>query len=222
MKNRRQKTNQSFGVMLRKIFFAGLAVIFPLFITFYIILAIFQFSEGIIGRYINSELMQEYGFKIPGLGLILMLMIIFGAGIISRNFLGQKMLPLFEKLFFKLPVVANIYPSAKRLSGFLFGEEERKKFKKVVLIEYPQRGSYSIGFITNEEMPNFGLPNKEKLASVFIPLAPAPFSGIILLVPEEKITVINVSIDTAIKFIVSGGVISLPEPEKATDTDIAE
>ncbi|MBD3263500.1 MAG: DUF502 domain-containing protein, partial [Candidatus Omnitrophica bacterium] len=135
------------------------------------------------------------------------LLLFIVTGFFSTRFIGRKIFPLAEKVFFKIPLLSSIYSSLKQLSDFLFKESKRKKFKKVVLVPYPRDGSYSLGFITNEELDDFGPQKGLSLISVFVPLAPAPFSGIILFLPEEEVVVLDISVEQGIKCIVSGGVI---------------
>jgi uncharacterized membrane protein len=207
-KEKPAKLHRLLSDSIRRYFLAGVATVFPLFITVYIIVIIFRFFDRLAGRYINSFLLEQYGFVIPGLGFVITLASVVIIGLISTHFIGRKVVPFFENLFLKIPFVASIYPSAKQLSQFLFQEEKQKRFKKVVLIQYPYEGSHSIGFITNEHIPEFDKKADSALVNVFVPLAPAPFSGVILLVPRNKIKVLDISIDKAIKFIVSGGVVA--------------
>jgi len=204
---RNQRLSYNILSALRRYFFSGLAVIFPLFITIYIIVVIFHFGDRLAGAPINSFLESNYGYRIPGLGLLILLLLIIAAGIFSSHFLGKKILPFFERMFMKIPFVASLYPSAKQLSDFLFKADKRKQFKKVVLVPYPVKSSYSIGFVTNEALKIIEEDNKEKLITVLVPLAPAPFSGVLLFLPKEDIKLLDISIDEAIKLIVSGGVV---------------
>lgn len=193
---------------LRRYFFSGLAVIFPLFITIYIIIVVFRFGDKLAGAPINSFLESNYGYRIPGLGLLILLLFIIAAGIFSSHFLGKKILPFFERMLMRIPFIASLYPSAKQLSDFLFKADKRKEFKKVVLVPYPVKGSYSIGFITNEGLRVVSENGAEQLVTVLVPLAPAPFSGVLLFLPKKEIKLLDISIDEAIKLIVSGGVVA--------------
>ncbi len=197
----------TFVSSLKNFFFAGIATIFPLFVSVYIIIIIFRFADQLTGKYVNALLIKEYGFSIPGLGFLTTILIILIVGFISSHIIGIKLFPVFEKLILKIPFIAHIYPSAKELSDSLFSSNKKDKFKKVVLVEYPTRESYSLGFITNEELDELNKKANKNLITVFVPLAPAPFSGMILFVPRNKIIELDISVDKAIKCIVSGGVI---------------
>lgn len=203
--------------LFRKYFFAGIAAILPVFVTFYVFLAVFRFMDGWVGRYVNGYLKEHYDYTIPGLGFVITLFAIVCAGILSNHFFGKRILPLLEKLLLKLPFVEHIYPPAKQLSQFLFGEHEKPFFQKVVLVEFPQPRSYALGFITNESVEDFNRKTGESLVCVLMPTSPSPFSGPVICVPREKIKVLEMTVDQAVKFLVSGGIVSLQGPleEKA-------
>lgn len=192
---------------LRRYLLAGLGTILPLFITIYVIVFIFRFSNRFAGRYINDLLMQNYGFTIPGLGLIFLLIFVLAMGAFVSNFIGHRIYSKIESIFYRAPLVARIYPSAKKLSDFLFKEEQREKFRKVVLVEYPAPGSYSIGFLTNEGIKELNEKAGEQLVTVLVPLSPMPYSGLLMVLPRDKIRELDMSINDAIKMVFSGGVV---------------
>lgn len=194
-------------VFVKEVFLSGLAVILPLFITAYLIYLLLKFSNDIAGEYINDVIYSQFGITVPGLGLIILLLLIVLVGIVSRILLVRKIFSSIERYFMKIPFIANIYPSAKELSGFLFTSTEREKFKKVVLVEYPLKGSYSIGFVTNRSVDAIEAKTEKGLISVLVPLAPAPFSGLLLYIKEDMTIPVDLSIEEAVKLIVSGGVV---------------
>jgi len=196
---------------LRKYFLSGIATILPVFITLYAFALVFRFMDNLAGKYINAFLFQHYGFKIPGLGLCFSLAVILITGLFSNHFFGKKLLPLFERLFLKIPFVSHIYPPAKQLSDFLFGETKRTRFKKVVLVQYPEPHSWALGFITNEEIREFNDKAGEEIVAVLIPSSPSPFSGPVICVPRSKIRILDMSVDQAVKFLVSGGIVAFSE-----------
>ncbi|MBD3245627.1 MAG: DUF502 domain-containing protein [Candidatus Omnitrophica bacterium] len=193
-------------IRVRKYFFAGIAALFPLAVTIYILVFLFQAINGFAERYINSVLFELTGSRIPGLGFIVLILCVVGVGVLSTHLVGQKLFPWLERLLLKIPFVANIYPAAKQLSDFLFGEK-KTEFQKVVLVEYPYPGTYSLGFLTNEQLDVLSQKTGKDLVNVFIALAPAPFSGLLMLFPREKVQVLDVAVDTALKYIISGGVV---------------
>lgn len=195
--------------MIKRIFITGLAALIPIIITIYIVAGLFRFADGILGKYINTYLEGFFGYRIPGLGIILSILIIFMVGLlvhISRmrlfHWVGQML-----KMFLKLPLINKIYFPVKKIVDFLFFPSN-KKFKTAVLVEYPRRGIYSIGFITNESYAYFEEKTGKKLLNVFIASSPSPVTGFTIIVPEEEVIILDIGVDEAIKMIVSGGMIN--------------
>jgi len=201
---------QKLRELIKRYFISGIAITFPLFISIFVVVFIIRITDELIGNKINACLLKYYGFDIPGLGIILLILILLLVGFLSNLFLGRKLFQIFDRAFKKIPLLATIYPPAKELSDFLFTSEGRGRFKKVVLVEYPVEGSYSIGFITNEELNKLSADLNNKLISVLVPHAPTPFSGMLLFLEERKIKVLDITVDQAVKLIVSGGVV-LPQ-----------
>lgn len=201
------KLKKMFNTIIKRNFLAGIATVFPLFLTILIIVFLFKYVDNVIGGPINSFLINTLGFKIPGLGLLLLALIITFAGFLSRHWFGRWLFPKIDKTLKKAPLIAGIYPSAKQLSEFLLGNNQKGKFKEVVLVQYPEKGSYSLGFITNKDLYNLDEKAGEQLVCVFVPFAPVPFSGLILLMSRDKVKPVDIPVDRAIKFIISGGVV---------------
>ncbi|MFA5411348.1 MAG: DUF502 domain-containing protein [Candidatus Omnitrophota bacterium] len=198
---------------LKKYFFSGIAAILPLFLTLYIIVWILLFFDRLTGKLVNPFLLRKFGFSVPGLGLVVTILAVVIVGILYTYFIGKRLYSFIEKLFLRIPFVSAIYPSLKQLSDFLFRHDKMNNFKKVVLVEYPSRDLYAIGFITNENLKELTQKTGSELISVFLPFPPSPFSGLLVLVPKDKITELDISIDEALKFIVSGGVVQ-PKSKK--------
>jgi len=196
-------------VSIKRYFLTGIAALFPLFITAYVIALLFRAANRFDGNYINHFLALRYGFTVPGAGLALLVCVIFLTGFISSNYIGRKVGPLMEKVFLRIPLVAYIYPPARQLSDFLFGGDKKMMVQKVVMVEYPAPGSYSIGFMTNDAAPKIKeMGGSKELISVLVPLAPAPFSGLLIFMPRDKVVFLDMSVEAAIKIIVSGGVVT--------------
>lgn len=197
------------GKLLRKYFITGLVFLLPLILTIYIIVIIFKFADGLLGKYINEYLLDTIGFSIPGLGLLLTLILIFLCGIFAANFIGRKIIPSLEKLWIKLPIVRQIYLPAKQLINFIFSKD-KPAFKKVVMIEYPRKGAYSVGFVTNEGFVEARQKTGKDLITVFIGGTPGPFTGYFVLVPKGEVIFLDMSIEEGLKLIISGGVLTPP------------
>lgn len=193
--------------LLRRYFIAGLAVLFPIAVTIFLIVIIFKFSDGLLGRYINRFFITHYGYSIPGLGLLLSVILILISGFFA-TFLGKKIVPAIEAWFSRLPLVRQIYPSAKQMAEFLFSEKKRLAFAKPVLVQFPKEGSFAIGFITNESIGAAFEGQDKRLISVLVPTTPTPLSGYMIMVEEEKVIFLDIGVDEALKMVISGGVIS--------------
>lgn len=191
---------------LRRYFLAGLLLILPLFITVYLITFIFKFIDGIFGGFINSYLEQTFGFFIPGIGIVLGIVLVLLAGFFASHFLGKKVLHALEGWFLKLPGIRQIYPSAKQIVGFLFSKDQAA-FKKVVLVEYPSKGIWSIGFMTNTGFKEAQEKTGEELIHVLIGTTPGPWSGFLVFVPKRDIKFMDMSIEDGMKLIISGGIL---------------
>lgn len=183
---------------LRRYFLTGLATLFPMAVTIYVIVTLFQIADGFLGRHL--------GLKIPGLGLALTVLFIIIVGMLSRHMFGQLIFPAIENWFNRLPIVKRIYPAVKQLAQFLFNESSRQTaFQRVVLVQYPRMGSYSIAFVTNESIR---VGASQKLLTLLVPQPPSPFTGPIIFVPQQDVVPLDISIEDALKLIVSGGVVA--------------
>jgi len=188
---------------IKKYFLTGLAIIIPFVLTIYILAILFRFVDNIFGRFLNVIFKKIFGFYIPGLGFLFFILFIYFVGFLANRYIGKKFLYSIERWFFNLPFIRNIYPGFKQLSSFLF-EEKEIKFKKVVLVEYPSKGIFSLGFLTKEEIKD--LDNfDEKLVSVFIPSTPNPLTGFLIFVPKDNLKFLDLSVSDAMKIIFSGG-----------------
>ena len=190
------------GQALRRYFITGLAAIFPVYVTIQLLVWIFNFADRFLGKWL--------GFQIPGLGLVMTLAVILAVGIFSIHFFGRAVFRTIEVWFSRLPLVRKIYPAVKQLAQFLFSEESRHAaFRRVVLVAYPRPGAYSLAFVTNESQTTAtGVP--QTLLTLLIPNPPSPFTGPIIFVPQEDVIPLDLSVEDAVKLIVSGGVVASP------------
>ncbi len=184
---------------LRRYFIAGLATLFPIAVTVYLIIGVFRIADGFLGR--------QLGLKIPGLGLALTIILILIVGVLSSHVFGQIVIPAIERWFNRLPVVKRIYPAVKQLAQFLFSDIQRGAvFQRVVLVQYPRQGAYSIAFVTNESMKVD--TESSPMLTLLIPQPPSPFTGPIIFVPRQDVVALDMSIEDALKLVVSGGVVA--------------
>jgi len=188
---------------LKRYLLTGLIVLLPVVLTAYVFITIFRFADGILGRFIEGLI----GFYIPGIGLILSLVIVLLIGFLTTVLLGRRIFIVIENIFLRFPLVRQIYPSAKQIINFIFSKD-RPRFRKVVLIEYPRKGIWSIGFITNETPQKIKTKTGEDLLNVFIPSSPGPITGYIMFVPKKDIIFLDMTVEDGLKLIISGGVVN--------------
>ncbi len=187
------------GKAFQHYFITGLAALFPVAVTLYLVRWIFKFADGLLIH-----------FQIPGLGLLVTLLIILAVGFLSTHFFGRVLFPTVEALFSRLPLISKIYPAVKQLTKFLFDRENgHSAFRRVVLVEYPRAGIYSLAFITNEDTVTLHGESK-KMLTLLIPVPPSPFTGPIAFMLEEEVLYLTMTIEEALKLVVSGGVVSSP------------
>lgn len=193
---------------LRKYLIAGLLITLPLVLSAYLLVALFRFMDNILGRYLADYLRQEIGFYVPGMGLILSVILIILVGFFATHFLGRHIKADLEGLLLRIPLLKNIYPPIKEIVRFFVSEEKRVKFNRVVLAPYPNKDSWSVGFVTNEGWEEANRKTGEELVSVFIPFVPSPLSGLYALLPKAALIPLDVSPEDALKLIVSAGLLA--------------
>jgi uncharacterized membrane protein len=191
---------------LKRYFAAGMLVGLPIFITLYLLYIIIKFLDSLLGAVINRYLEEALGFSIPGIGLLLGILLILITGFIVSHLLSKKALPVIEGWFLKLPGIRQVYPPIKEIVGFIFSRD-KPAFKKVVLVEYPSAGIWSIGFMTNEGFREAQEKIGQELVHVLIGTTPTPWSGFFILVPKDKVKFLEMSVEEGIKLIVSGGIL---------------
>ena len=152
-------------------------------------------------------------FQVPGLGLVVVFMVLFLAGFLARNFLGRWVVRFWERILTSIPFAGPFYKAVKQLLETVFGAAGQD-FRRVVLMEYPRRGMYSIGFVTGVAEGEIQHRTSRKVVNVFLPTTPNPTSGFYLVVPEEEVIPLSMSVEDAFKVIVSGGIIN---PEFSPD-----
>jgi len=190
---------------IKRYFITGLLVVLPIFLTLYLLFVIFKLIDAIFGSIINSYLRAILGFSIPGLGLILGVLLILGVGVITSHLFSKKLITL-ERWFLMLPGIRQLYPPIKQIVGFIFSKD-KAAFKKVVLVEYPSKGIWSVGFMTNEGFREAQEKIGQELIHVLIGSTPSPWSGFLILVPKNDVKFLDMPIEDGIKLIVSGGIL---------------
>jgi uncharacterized membrane protein len=193
---------------LKNYFFTGLLVILPIFITGYVILFLIRGMDAILKFIPVKYLPDTYlPFHIPGLGLIFVVILVFAVGLLARNIVGRKIVHLGENIVERIPLVRILYAGVKQLLETIF-LQKTDAFKRVALVEYPRRGTYVIGFITGESKGEVQDKTDKNMINVFIPTTPNPTSGFYMLIPDDELVVLDMSVEDAFKLIISGGIVS--------------
>lgn len=195
---------------IRRYFVTGLLTILPLSISIYILFILFRLVDNILGRFINAYLMSILGFYIPGLGLILFFLIIFLTGVLSTHLFGAKLHNFLEKATSRFPLLKYIYPSLKKIFEFAFSDTHLG-FKKAVLVEYPSKGIWSLGFIANEGFKEAEGKLGKQLLNVYVASVPNPATGYFIFVPKDEVKILDISIKDAMRLVMSGGLLNPAE-----------
>ena len=186
---------------LRNYFITGVVVLVPIWITLYFTKFFISVSSKLIPPEINPN--NYLPFLIPGLEIILAIIFITFIGYLSLSFIGKKILQLFNDLLKKIPILRTIYSALGQMVETL--SPKRKSKKSVVLIEYPRKGSWAVGFATKDNKGEISKKTNGNLVNVFVPTTPNPTSGFLLMFPKEEIVYLDMSFEEASKFIVSAG-----------------
>jgi uncharacterized membrane protein len=192
--------------MLKKTFFTGLVILVPLGITFWVLrLVVTTLDQTLL--LLPLSVRTQAPFNVPGMGAILTLAIILLVGVLGRNFIGRRLFIWWEALLGRIPVVSAIYSSVKQVSDTVLSPSGQA-FRKPVLVQFPRAGTWSIGFVVGDPGVSLQAPLVGEHASVYVPTAPNPTSGYVLIVSLDQIVELDVTVDEALKFVVSMGVVT--------------
>ncbi len=186
---------------IRNNFIAGVVVLIPIGITLYLTLFIIKLSSNLVPKEINPN--NYLPFDIPGLEILIAVFIITFVGWISLSFLGKKFFELFNSLLRKIPILRTIYSAIGQMTE-TFTKNNKEK-SSVILMEYPRKGVWAVGFATKENKGIISTKTNEDLVNVFLPTTPNPTSGFLLMVPKKELIYLDVTFEQASKFIVSAG-----------------
>jgi len=192
---------------LRRYLVAGLLVWIPLGVTILILKVLISLMDKSLLLIPQQYRPEEWlGFSVPGLGLILTLLVLLVTGLLAANIVGRSMVGLWESLLDRIPVVRSVYSAAKNFTEIVFSDSGQS-FKKVLLIEYPRKGIYSLAFQTATNLGEVQERTGEQMVCTFVPTTPNPTSGYIIIVPKKDIIELDMEIDEALKMIISLGVV---------------
>lgn len=230
MSHRRMKRDRETLKRLRTHLLTGLVVLTPIVVTAYVFWQLFFKVDGLL-----SGLLTEWGFfdligrKIPGIGFVTLVLLIIFIGMLTRNFVGKKLIKVSDRIMTRIPIFNRIYTAVQQISQ-AFLTEKGTVFRKAVLVEYPRKGVYAIGFLTSVSKGEVQERTETDMYNVFLPTTPNPTSGFLLLVPKADITPLDMTIEDALKLVISGGTVipdrtsenQKPSSLSGADEDIQE
>jgi uncharacterized membrane protein len=192
---------------LRRYLVAGILVWLPLAVTYIVLKFLLDLLDRNL-KYVPAQLLPEHwlGFPIPGLGLLLTILVLLLTGLLAANIVGRSAVNLWESILVRIPIVRTIYTGVKKFSEVVFSDTSQS-FKKVLLIEYPRKGLYSLAFQTASNLQEVQSRTAEDVICVFLPTTPNPTSGFILMVPRKDVIELDMDVDDALKMIISLGVV---------------
>lgn len=199
---------------LRRYLVAGLLVWIPIGVTLLIIKFLVDLMDQTL-LLLPDRLQPEavFGFRIPGLGLVLTAAVVLATGVVVTNLFGRRLVRLGERLLARIPLVRSIYSSVKQVTETLFSSTGQS-FRKVVMVPYPHPGSWTLGFVTGVGGDETRTKSGREVMNVFVPTTPNPTSGFFLMVPREDLIELDMSVDDGLKMLISGGVV---QPKGRTD-----
>ena len=192
---------RSVFVKIRNYFITGVVVLIPIGITVYLTLFIVKISSKILPKELNPNHYLPY--DIPGVEIIISIFLITFIGWLSLSFLGRKLLKIFEDILQRIPILRTIYSAITQMIETF--TKSKGNTKNVVLVEYPRKGSWAVGFATKENTSGVFEKTKRNLVNVFIPTTPNPTSGFLLMFPKDEVIYLDISFEEASRFIVSAG-----------------
>jgi uncharacterized membrane protein len=196
---------------IRRCLVGGLLVWLPLLATLFVLRFIITLIDSSLLLLPSAYQPQHlFGMNIPGLGVVISILILFLTGLLAGNFLGRKMVELGEFVLARIPVVRTIYSAVKQVLETVFSPSSQS-FRQVLLVRFPHQESWTLGFSVGQVLPEVNKVLEKELMTVFIPTTPNPTSGYIVMVPKEDVKILNMSVDEALKFVISLGVV---QPKK--------
>lgn len=185
---------------LRRYLLAGLAVVLPTAITAYVLWFLFSKLDGILGAYLR----EKTGLSFPGIGLAAIVIIVLAAGFMASNLIGKRLIRFLQKGLESIPLFNRVYVAVRQISEALLSEKS-EVFRRVALLEYPRRGTYSLCFVTSQDNGEIAARLARKTIKVFLPTSPNPTSGFLLIVPAEDLIMLDMSVEDGMKMVISAG-----------------
>ncbi|MDQ7858994.1 MAG: DUF502 domain-containing protein [Armatimonadota bacterium] len=189
---------------LRNYLIAGFLVILPVGVTVFVLIALFRFLDSLLG-----PVFRFFGVEVPGLGLLSGIALILIVGALASNVIGRRVVGAFDQVMLRIPFARTIYGAVKQFSDTVF-MQNRAAFREAVLVEWPRQGLYSVGFVTGETRGEAQVKTTERVVNVFIVTTPNPTTGFLCLVPESQVVRLEMSVEDALKLVVSAGIVVPP------------
>lgn len=183
---------------------AGIFTIVPLALTGFILVFMFRFLDSV-----SAPILNIIGFHIPGLGILLTILSVYLLGVIIRNVLGKRLFSWGEKIVLAIPLVSTIYKTIKQFINAFSGTADGKNFQKVIFLQYPRVGVWTLAFVTGESVD----ANSVEYYHIFVPTTPNPTSGFFIIIPKRETMLTEMTVEEGIKMVISGGLIAPPENE---------
>ena len=194
---------------MKRYFIAGLLVWVPLAVTIWLIRFLITTMDGVLPEWMIPDGIESViaRYHIPGVGLVSVLLLVFATGVLAANFIGERLVQWWEMLLARIPIVRTIYSSVKQVSDTILSPNGQA-FRKAVLVQYPRNGCWTIAFVTGSPGPGVAEHLPGEHVSVYVPTTPNPTSGFFLILPKSEVIEVEMSVDTALKYIVSMGVVA--------------
>ena len=214
-KSAKRPVKSTIAAKLRRYLLTGVVVTAPISITVYLTYVFLTFIDNNVGRIIPDEIINRYfgGGAIPGLGLIAALVFFIVIGWLATNFLGRFIIRIYEYILDRMPIIRNVYGAIKQIFETIAASQS-SAFREAVMLEYPRKGVYSIGFVTGTTEGEVQNATKAETINVFVPTTPNPTSGYLLFVPKKELIYLQMTVEEAVKLVVSAGIITPPTPEE--------
>jgi uncharacterized membrane protein len=208
--------NRLFRHRLKNYFLTGLLVVVPAAMTLLVVRWLVGFMDSLLLAVLPEALRPErlYGIPVPGIGLLATLLLILLIGVLAANIFGRSLVTFSERQVDRIPLVKGIYTLFKQVSDTVLNRD-RGAFRKVVLIEYPRKGIWAVAFVTGVTKGEVQQITEQKLVNIFVPTTPNPTSGFYILLPENDMVELSMTVEEAFKLIISGGMVTPPDRSKA-------
>lgn len=216
MASKTPPAKKQFG-LIRRYFVAGILFLAPLALTVWLLRFLINAADSLLAIHNHTFLFviperfhpeSILGFHIPGLGVVVAFTLVLLAGLFARNYLGSQLILLGESLLKRIPLVSTIYNALKQLFGTVLNEEQQKNLGKVVLVEFPHKGVWSLAFMTGEAFSKVQKQFKKKMVNLLVPNTPNPTTGFFIMVAEDELLFLDITTEEAFKLLLSFGIIN--------------